>query len=239
MLSVSRHSLVSKHRAPKRLLFACVCTKSKLREGVSLDSRELGNLQVGTIVVLMDERTLPDGVVRSWVGRESQPLGINVEPMGWITSFKPGPDGETGQSSLERALDDETIESLASRIIQRHMESKDAVVEVPKVGPGNWLTIDALGQHAAEQRRLARKREEKVFDQCEERVGILLVELDVNFEDEVPRRCDAIGVGESLDRSQFRSLVRGLKSPAGVITQDSTSLIIEQTPPQAASLTSC
>ena len=218
----AKRSSVATQRIPKKLDHACIGVKSIVRTGASLGSPEAGTLRVGTMVVQIDQCTLPDGVVRSWVARESEPRGINIEPVGWITSFKPKSAGATGQNALERPMAGETLESLSSRIVQRHMSlTTESVVEAPTVGPGNWMTIDALTLHAAAQRTLARNLEEKVFDECQERVGILLVELDMVPEDEVPRRCDAIGAGEELGRLMFRSLVRGLKAPGALITQDS------------------
>lgn len=222
-------------RHPLTLDHACVCIKSIVREGASLDSPEMGNLRVGTMVVVLDECTMPDGVVRSWVGRESVPRGINVESIGWITSSKPKSDNAAGQNALERPGAGDTIESLASRIVQHHASlAAERVVVIPTVGPGDWMTTDTLTMHATAQRKLARNLEEKIFDQCEERVGILLVELDMAFDEEVPRRCDAIGAGDSLGRDQFRTLVRGLKSPGALITQDSTPSPIDPTTLEAA-----
>ena len=121
------------------------------------------------------------------------------------------------------------------RIVQHHASlAAERVVVIPTVGPGDWMTTDTLTMHATAQRKLARNLEEKIFDQCEERVGILLVELDMAFDEEVPRRCDAIGAGDSLGRDQFRTLVRGLKSPGALITQDSTPSPIDPTTLEAA-----
>ena len=74
-------TLVSKNQR------ACINAERLVRKGASLDSREAGTLRVGTMVEVLEETTLPDGVVRAKVGRESQPRGLTIVTDGWILSL--------------------------------------------------------------------------------------------------------------------------------------------------------
>lgn len=223
-LGTMRSELCNSLASSRRATFhrACVSSDLIVRTGSSLESPESGRLKVGTVVTLLQDCTLPNGIVRTKVGRDSEPRGLTIETVGWITSFKPKPGGRggSGQHFLERAEEGVSHESMASRIKERRAsQALERYVPPPTVGPGSWMTSDTLAHHATAQRALARSLEAKVFDQCEERIGIMIVTFDL-VTDDIGPRCDFIGAGDELDRLKFRRLVRNLVSPGALITQE-------------------
>ena len=66
-----------------------VGAKLVLREQSSLESRRLGDVARGAVVLVVDE-DLVDGVVRCKIGSDSTPRGVAVHNMGWVTAAREG-----------------------------------------------------------------------------------------------------------------------------------------------------
>ena len=100
---------------------AIVNTKLVLRVGKSMDSQKVGNLLAGSEVIVLEEFTLEDGVVRARIGYDSTPRGLCVVPRGWVTTEK---EGET-KLTYARVLR-EVIEGASKRIITQSGAAVDA-----------------------------------------------------------------------------------------------------------------
>ena len=73
--------------------------------GIPASRLKIPKIVAGSLVYLLHEMALPDGTVRSMVGKDSSPRGFAINHVGWITSFKPagspGAHGTTGPNGKE------------------------------------------------------------------------------------------------------------------------------------------
>ena len=177
--------------------------KLKVRQGPALDSPLIGNVLMGRMVILIEEKVLGDGTTRARVGKDSSPRGAVMEPIGWITSVKDGKHGLKKTTAVEHRAD-----SMASRIAQRRMERMEAP---PPEEPFRWLDSIALSVKSSTFWPQAMAAEAAIFDTIEERLAFLLIEQDVS-EEELLRKSDVDADGE-VAPAEFRKMVRGLLSP--------------------------
>lgn len=192
-----------------------------VRKGASLKSPKVGHLPLGRAILVLEEITLEDGLtVRSRVAQESSPRGVAVEHIGWITSTRPGiygpetklqpiADGEeytSPDSSPEISLASRIAKNRVARRSHRQRNSQFSPAASPRSGGQQWLSSDAVIELAKAHWSSADALELKTFPAVEERLGHILMTLNVN-EEAVFDQWDTDGNGE-LDLAEFRELVR-------------------------------
>lgn len=64
-----------------------VCLKDRLplRTHKALSSKVVGYLAADQTVEVIERETLPNGTLRARVGKRSEPRGLSVDPLGWVT----------------------------------------------------------------------------------------------------------------------------------------------------------
>ena len=78
-----------KTNGPARDVFV-LKAKRKMRSGAELDSSEIGCLNIGELVRIVNRATLPDGTQRAQVAKPG-----NAEPLGWVSQIGSNGDEDT------------------------------------------------------------------------------------------------------------------------------------------------